>query len=117
MACMMPAGDRNMMNTRQQVVREEKPENLVTFLKQGNIDVRWRTARILGSMGSQSCDPLVKALYDDDNGVRLLAAWALGKTGEPRAIAALLRASPDDDNLVQLAIDCALERLLAGQHR
>ena len=105
-----------MMNTRQQVVREEEPENLVAFLKQGNIDIRWRAARILGSMGSQSYDPLVEALYDDDKGVRILAAWALGKTGESRAIAALLRASPDDDNIAQLAIDCAVERLLAGQH-
>jgi HEAT repeat protein len=68
-------------------------------------------------MGNKSCDPLVKALYDDDKGVRLLAAWALGKTGEFQAIAALLRAGPDDDNLVQLAIDCAIERLLAGQPR
>ncbi len=103
-----------MMSTRQQMFRDQEPGDLVASLKHSDIDVRWRAARILGAMGGLACDLLMKLLYDDDKGVRILAAWALGRTGDPRATDALMRACPDDDDLVQLAIDCAIERLLAG---
>ena len=86
-----------MVNTRQQMFRDQEPGDLIASLGQGDIDVRWRSARILGEMGGQACDLLMNALYDDDIGVRILAAWALGRTGEPRAIDALKRAIPDDD--------------------
>jgi HEAT repeat protein len=73
--------------------------------------MRWKAARLLGEMRGRGVDLLMKALYDDDRGVRLLAAWALGKTGDIRAADALIRATPDDNDDVQLAIDAAIQRL------
>ena len=91
--------------------RNRESEYLVAHLKHRDIDMRWKAARLLGEMRGQGIDLLMKALYDDDRGVRLLAAWALGKTKDIRAADALIRASPDENSDVQLAIDGAIQRL------
>jgi len=66
---------------------------------------------MLGEMGSKEVDLLMKALYEDDWSVRLLSAWALGRTGDIHAADALIRAAPDYNDDVQLAIEGAIQRL------
>jgi len=90
------------------MMRENEPGNLVASLKHGDIDFRWKAARMLGERGSKGVDLLMKALYEDDWSVRLLAAWALGRTGDIRAADALIRAAPDYNDDVQLAIEGAI---------
>jgi HEAT repeat protein len=60
--------------------------------------VRREAARALGVSGADGVDPLLGALGDADGGVQRAAVLALGRTGDPRAVEALLdvlRTRPD----------------------
>lgn len=45
---------------------------------------------VAGRLGEASVEPLIKALHDDDAGVRAAAAQSLGKVKDPRAAAPLM---------------------------
>jgi len=53
-------------------------------------------------------DVLIDALWDDDSRVRLKAAWALGRIGDPRAEAPLRRLYRIEDEWAQEIIKEAL---------
>ena len=84
---------------------------MIRDLKNPSIDQRWKAARSLGKKGETAVDALIMNLYQDDPGTRLLAAWALGKTGSRRAIPFLERMLEDEDPCAQLAVECALQRI------
>jgi HEAT repeat protein len=50
-------------------------------------------------------------LFDDDQNVRVLAIWALGKIGDARAIGPISRAADRDQGPVGLAAEGALSRI------
>jgi HEAT repeat protein len=85
--------------------------DLLTLLSESNIDSRWRAAAALGRAGSQAVDPLLKKLFDDDENVRVLAIWALGRIGDSRAIDPIARTADCDSGPVALAAEGALSRI------
>ncbi len=87
------------------------PSDLARMLCHGQIDIRWRAARLLGSMGSDTVEVLADVIHSRDSGTRILAAWALGRTGDSRAVEVLSAAFPDTDELVAIALEGALSRL------
>ncbi len=91
-------------------------QDLIRDLRSPSVDLRWKAARSLGIKGEKAVDALIKNLYQDDPGTRLLAAWALGKTGSRRAIPYLERMLEDEDPCAQLAVECALERIHRSAH-
>jgi len=50
-------------------------------------------------------------LFDDDQNVRVLAIWALGRIGDARAIGAISRSAEGGEDPVNLAAEGALSRL------
>jgi HEAT repeat protein len=71
-------------------------EPLITTLKYSHNDLTWLAAQraaaiALGIIGdTRAVEPLISALSDSDNHVRLAAAEALGKIGDVRAIEPLV---------------------------
>lgn len=86
-------------------------QNLIQELNSPIIDRRWKAARSLSENGEKAVDALIKSLYSDNPGARLLAAWALGNTGNVRAVPYLERMLDDEDPCARLAIECALQRI------
>ncbi len=85
-------------------------EILVRDLKNSDINRRWEAARLLGESGDDAVGILVPRLYDDDEGIRTMAVWALGRTGSRKAISHLERMLDDEDDMVRLAGEGALQR-------
>ncbi len=92
-------------------VSEEEIQNLIRDLNNPVVDRRWNAARSLGERGEKAVDALIKSLYSDNPGARLLAAWALGNTRSRRALPYLERMLDDEDPCAQLAIECAVQRI------
>jgi HEAT repeat protein len=93
---------------------EEDPHSipeLVALLARSDIDTRWRAAAELGRAGSPAVDPLLMKLFDDDQNVRVLAIWALGRIGDARAIGPISRSAEGDEGPLSLAAEGALSRL------
>lgn len=65
----------------------------------------------LSREGSPAVNPLMIKLFDDDQNVRILAIWALGKIGDARAIGPISRAVDTEKGLVSLAAEGALSRM------
>jgi len=83
-----------------------KPNNIIDLmiekLKDGDSDVRWRTAYALGRIGSaKAVNPLIKALTDENSLVRGKAATALGEIGSEKAVEPLIKALTDETSDVQ----------------
>lgn len=57
-------------------------------------------AEALGRLGVPAVEPLIEALHDPDAFVRCVAAEALGRLGDTRALPALLAGQADADELV-----------------
>jgi HEAT repeat protein len=91
--------------------KEYTISDLLSLLSESNIDTRWKAAAALGRAGSQAVDPLLKKLFDDDENVRVLAIWALGRIGDSRAIAPITRSADGDLGPVALAAEGALSRI------
>lgn len=89
----------------------EEIQSLIRDLNNPIVDRRWKAARSLAESGEKAVDALIKNLYSDNPGARLLAAWALGNTGSVRAIPYLERMLDDEDPCARLAIECALQRI------
>ncbi|MFB0544704.1 MAG: HEAT repeat domain-containing protein, partial [Asgard group archaeon] len=58
-------------------------------------------------------EPLIEALKDEDNVVRMVAASTLSKIGDTRSIEALTQALKDEDEEVRKAAKKALEKIKA----
>lgn len=91
--------------------REYTIPDLLALLSESNIDTRWRAAAALSRAGSRAVDPLLKKLFDDDENVRILAIWALGRIGDSRAIAPISRSADGDRGPLALAAEGALSRM------
>ena len=60
------------------------------MLSDENPGNRWKAAESLGRLKDpRGADPLIDALFDDDDRVRKKVAWALGEIGDQRALAPL----------------------------
>ncbi|MDH7510963.1 MAG: HEAT repeat domain-containing protein [Methanolinea sp.] len=87
-------------------------ETLLRDLTAAGINVRWRAARMISTRGTDAVDALIRCLYSNDAGCRLLAAWALGNIGDRKAIPFLERLAEDDEPDVRLAGECAMEKIM-----
>ncbi|HPC55920.1 MAG TPA: HEAT repeat domain-containing protein [Methanolinea sp.] len=87
-------------------------EPLLRDLAAAGIDARWRAARMLSARGNDAVDALIRCLYSNDPGCRLLAAWALGNIGDRKALPFLERLTEDDEPDVRLACECALGKIV-----
>jgi HEAT repeat protein len=81
------------------------------LLARSDIDDRWSAAARLGRAGPAAVDPLLMKICDDDQNVRVLAIWALGRIGDARAIGPISRSAEGDEGPVSLAAEGALSRL------
>lgn len=88
------------------------PEILIRNLTAPGINTRWRAARMLSASGDTAVDALIKCLYSNDTGCRILAAWALGNIGSRKALPFLERLSEDEEPDVRLAGECAREKII-----
>ena len=76
--------------------------SLIMTLRRGNADVRYIAAMALAGTGnSETVEPLVEALQDEDWRVRGVAAQALGCLGDPTAILPLTEALNDTVSYVR----------------
>ena len=65
----------------------------------------------LANIGGPAVDPLIGSLKNDDPGVRMMAAAALGRIRDPRAVEPLIEVlENDEDSLVQAAAVDALRK-------
>jgi HEAT repeat protein len=67
---------------------------------------------MLSARGNDAVDLLIKCLYSNDTGCRILAAWALGNIGNRKALPYLERLAEDDEPDVRLAGECAMEKIV-----
>jgi len=86
-------------------------EDLIQDLNNRDINRRWEAARLLGEKGESAVDILVRKLYDDDEGIRTMALWALGRTGSRKALLHIERMLEDEAYFVRLAGEGALQRI------
>jgi HEAT repeat protein len=86
-------------------------EELLLFFHHREIDMRWKAAVSISRYGVAAVVPLLKLLYDDDQNVRILSIWALGRIGDARAIGPISQALFDDNDLIRMAGEGALSRL------
>jgi HEAT repeat protein len=84
---------------------------LIRMLKCRDINLRWKAARQLTECGESALEPLLRKIYDDDTGVRLLAIWVLGKIGSSQALGPLRTSSFDEDECIQEASLGAIDRI------
>lgn len=91
--------------------KEKSIPDLLGLLSHKDLDIRWRAATALGRAGALAVEPLIRKLFDDDQNVRILAIWALGKIGDARAIGPISRAANCDRGPVLLAAEGALSRM------
>jgi HEAT repeat protein len=85
--------------------------DLIGLLSHRDVDTRWRAATALSREGQSAVDPLMRKLFDDDQNVRVLAIWALGKIGDSRAIGPISRAADGDQGPISLAAEGAMSRI------
>jgi len=135
-------------NATKSLVKIGKPsvEMLIKALKGEKWRVRWHAAETLGEIGDiQAVEPLIKALNDENNGVRsnsmialvnigepavemLInalkdkkcpirsnAAEALGEIGDTRAVKPLIKALTDEDSEMQKIATKALKKLMVNK--
>jgi HEAT repeat protein len=63
---------------------------LISLMRHTDPDVRWQAAGTLGSIGTLSVVPLIRALSSSDPRIRLGATGVLGTLKDPRAIGPLI---------------------------
>ncbi|GCE27648.1 hypothetical protein KDA_31320 [Dictyobacter alpinus] len=78
-------------------------ETLLTMLQSRNAHIRVAAARLLGNVEEQRIplEPLIEALHDPEQSVRLEAIWALAKSGERMPQTELRALLDDTDQLIQ----------------
>jgi HEAT repeat protein len=84
---------------------------LLLLFHHREIDIRWKAAVSISRYGARAVEPLLKQIYDDDQNVRILSIWALGRIGDERAISPITRSLREDNDLIRMASEGALSRL------
>jgi HEAT repeat protein len=84
---------------------------LFLLLRHCDIETRWSAASTIVKFGNAAVEPLLKHMYDNDQNVRILSIWALGKIGDKRAISQISQSIHDDDMMIRMASEGALSRL------
>ncbi|WP_211531203.1 HEAT repeat domain-containing protein [Methanocalculus chunghsingensis] len=80
------------------VRKDELFFHLITLLREGTLNYRWRAAEALGEEGDQrAVGPLIEALSDPHVDVSWIAAKSLGRLGDPEAVPHLISMLDDDD--------------------
>ena len=103
-------------------VRRNAAESLVSFgdtslkyltraIETGNTNIRYWTTKILSRLGGEALDPLIRALSDEKEDIRMFAAWALGEAGEEKGVPALIGALRDKSWNVRKNVAEALKKL------
>jgi HEAT repeat protein len=78
--------------------KEEKLFALITLLREGTLNFRWRAAEMLGDEGDlRAVGPLIEALHDPYTDVSWIAAKSLGKLGDPEAVPHLIELLKSED--------------------
>jgi len=90
-------------------------DELLMLFRHKELDTQWRAARVMSKYGQEAVEPLLKQLYDEDDGVRILSIWTLGRIGDERAIGPISRSLHDEDSLIRMASEGALSRLTASR--
>jgi len=80
---------------------KKRIEGLIAQLGDKRASVRISAADALGKIGQPAIQPLIKALEDENYHVRFAAARGLGETGNPKAVQPLVKALEDEDWLVR----------------
>jgi len=81
---------------------------LVKALRYNDVDVQSRIADILGSLGTEATDELVRALKNKDKNTRLGIIEALTQIKDPRAVPALMKTLKDESSEVRWETAIAL---------
>src|SRR5262249_24611034 len=91
--------------------RERTVEELASLLQHFDWKVRWIAAESLSRIADPACVEGLLAVRSGMPQVRSAVARALGNIGDPRSLAALRKASQDDDASVQIEAWAGLVRL------
>lgn len=83
-------------------------QDLIRALGDKDKHVRMAAIRALANIGSADVEKIAPFLNDDYEFVRCEAAWALGRTGDKRALGPLSRALSDEDIFVRRGAAWAL---------
>jgi bilin biosynthesis protein len=85
---------------------------LFLLLRHRDIETRWKAAVSISRCGSKAVEPLLMHMYDDDPNIRILSIWALGRIRDGRAIGPISRSIHDENELIRLASEGALSRII-----
>lgn len=91
----------------------QRAEALAQLASEGDVPVRKSVAVALGRMGAAGTAALAGLLSDEDEGVRVLACQALGRTADPAAVPALLERVHDASAQVRAGVLFALANVAA----
>jgi HEAT repeat protein len=94
-----------------QLVRSGKIQGLIMAMKHPDLDVQWRAAEALASMGPGVFEVLVDTLHSRSKDIRLGAIEALGDSGDSRAVPSLVPLLKDPDNEIRWETALALGML------
>ena len=94
-----------------QMTRTRDIRGLIRSMKHRDLDVQWRAAEALASMGPEVFEVLVENLGSRSKDIRLGAIEALGDSGDPRAVTPLTPLLRDPDNEIRWETALALGML------
>jgi HEAT repeat protein len=94
-----------------QMTRTRDIRGLIRSMKHRDLDVQWRAAEALASMGPEVFGVLVENLDSRSKDIRLGAIEALGDSGDPRAVTSLTPLLQDPDNEIRWETALALGML------
>jgi HEAT repeat protein len=94
-----------------QMARTRNINGLIRSMKHRDLDVQWRAAEALASMGPEVFGVLVEHLNSRSKDIRLGAIEALGDSGDPRAVTPLTPLLQDPDNEIRWETALALGML------
>jgi HEAT repeat protein len=88
---------------------QDQVDSLIFGLRIPDRSLRESSTRRLIALGKPAVAPLIAYLSHDDEWARLMAAAALGKIGDPRAVQPLEKALSDPDEGVRFMAQTALD--------
>lgn len=86
-------------------------ESLMYCLQDQDPEIRWIAAKALANFGSAVVDPLIRNLDSVDRHLAEVSAFALGETGDPRAVTPLILTLRRPDWDVRTRVEAALHRI------
>jgi HEAT repeat protein len=93
------------------LVRSRDIQALIGSMKHPDLDVQWRAAEALASLGPEVYEILVESLDSGSKDIRMGAIEALGDSGDPRAVIPLAPFLKDPDNEIRWETALALGML------